>query len=785
MNEKLAMDDTIIITLPTMKDRVVTYLTSLDNLVNTKVLTLDEVICHSYFSYDEKAIFYLMHKYHLKYDNALMYIENMYYVTKDSDNAKISKVYQYKKELEEEGLLERDPYFKDYLNGKKIIVYNVDFLPCLVKNILPRYEVINDLANHKLDKIYGFETLDDEANWVVQKISELIKKGIDINHIYLTNLNDEYRLIIHRLSKIYNLPISLKDKLSIYGTSTAHLFLELYESDISNTLRHLKEEIKPYELDIYNAIVRICNKYVWCADYLDVKELIVQELKHTYQNQDIRMNSVQEVSFGYPLGEDDYLFVLGFNQGSLPIVYKDEDYFSDKEKEILGMETSIAKNAIAKEETINALGRYNHLFVSYKLATLTDTFMVSSLNDTLKCEIIMNEEISYNHSNLYNELSLAGSLDAFHKFGLIRPNLELLYSNYPNISYRSYDNKFKGIQKEHLYKYLNDKLLLSYSSLDNYHRCAFRYYLANILKIKDYEETFMQFIGNLFHYVLSKAFLPDFDFDKCFDNYIQKDLSKKETFFIKKLKEELRFIIDTIMEQNTHTSLTLEKYEEKVYINLEGNIKVTFMGIIDKLKYQKVGDKYVVAIIDYKTGNPDLNLNNTIYGIEMQLPIYLYLAKNYPGFDHIEVAGFYLQKILHNEIVADKKHKYEALKKNNLLLQGYSNSDVDILSLFDDSYNDSVVVKNLKTTKNGFYSYAKVLDKKMIDNLVLLAEDKIKEATNKILEADFSINPKRIDDKNIGCLYCPFSDICFKTEKDFITLKSYNDLSFIGGDENE
>ena len=209
------------------------------------------------------------------------------------------------------------------------------------------------------------------------------------------------------------------------------------------------------------------------------------------------------------------------------------------------------------------------------------------------------------------------------------------------------------------------------------------------------------------------------------------------------------------------------------------------MGIIDKLKYQKVGDKYVLAIIDYKTGNPNLNLNNTIYGIEMQLPIYLYLAKNYPSFDHIEVAGFYLQKILHNEVAADKKHRYHDLKKNNLLLQGYSNSDINILSLFDDSYNDSVVVKNLKTTKNGFYSYANVLDKKTIDALVNLAEDKIKDATKKILDADFAINPKRIDGKNIGCQYCPFSDICFKTEKDFVTLKPYNDLSFIGGDLND
>lgn len=784
MNENLAMDDTLIITLPVIKDGLISYLTNLSKLVNTKVLTLDDIIKHGYFDYDERAIYYLMHNYHLKYDIALMYIKNMYYVTSDSDNPKIKKVYQYKKELEKEGLLEIDPYFKDYLSKAKIILYNVDFLPRFIKNILPKYEVINDPVKPKDMKIYGFDTLDEEVSWVMQKICELIQKGVDINHIYVTNLNDEYRLVIQRLSRMFNLSFNLKEKLSIFGTHTVRRFLELYDKDISKTLKDLKEEIKPYEIDVYNAIVKVCNKYVWCDEQLP-KDSIIYALKHTYQKQEVKTSSVREVSFGYPLTLDDYLFVLGFNEGSLPIIYKDEDYFTDNEKKILGIETSMEANLLEKEKVINTLGRYSNLFISYKLSTLTDTFTISSLNDTLNYEIVMNDKISYCYSDAYNELSLASSLDAFNKFGVIRPNLELLYSNYPDILYRTYDNKFKGIKKDDFNKYLDNKLLLSYSSLDNYNRCAFRYYLANILKIKDYEETFMQFIGNLFHYVLSKAFLPDFSFDECFDNYIAKDLSKKEAFFIKKLKEELRFIIDTIKEQNTHTSLISEKYEEKVYVNLEGNIKVTFMGIIDKLKYQKVGDKYVLAIIDYKTGNPNLNLNNTIYGIEMQLPIYLYLAKNYPSFDHIEVAGFYLQKILHNEVAADKKHRYHDLKKNNLLLQGYSNSDINILSLFDDSYNDSVVVKNLKTTKNGFYSYANVLDKKTIDALVNLAEDKIKDATKKILDADFAINPKRIDGKNIGCQYCPFSDICFRTEKDFVTLKPYNDLSFIGGDLND
>ena len=42
---------------------------------------------------------------------------------------------------------------------------------------------------------------------------------------------------------------------------------------------------------------------------------------------------------------------------------------------------------------------------------------------------------------------------------------------------------------------------------------------------------------------------------------------------MKKLKEELRFIIDTINKQNSFNSLDKSLYENKVYINKEGNIK--------------------------------------------------------------------------------------------------------------------------------------------------------------------------------------------------------------------
>ena len=66
-----------------------------------------------------------------------------------------------------------------------------------------------------------------------------------------------------------------------------------------------------------------------------------------------------------------------------------------------------------------------------------------------------------------------------------------------------------------------EKLLLSYTSLDTYYKCGFRYYLQYVLKVGKYEETFMQNIGNIYHYMLSVAFNKDFIFDLEWDTYLE------------------------------------------------------------------------------------------------------------------------------------------------------------------------------------------------------------------------------------------------------------------------
>ena len=214
-----------------------------------------------------------------------------------------------------------------------------------------------------------------------------------------------------------------------------------------------------------------------------------------------------------------------------------------------------------------------------------------------------------------------------------------------------------------------------------------------------------------------------------------------------------------------YTQLTKSMYEKEIIININERLGIRFKGIIDKILYEEFDGYTVACIIDYKTGNDDISLKYLNYGLNIQLPIYLYLS-NYLNLKNIVYSGFYLQKFN----IVDKDYR----------LIGYSNSDKDILSMMDNNYDNSKIIKSMKTLKDGsFSSHTKVLNNEEINKIKTITEQKIKEAINNIQNNIFTINPKVDGDKNIGCDFCKFKDICFVKKQDKTEIKEKE----FGGDE--
>lgn len=775
-------DNTLLIIPNHLKETIL--LSFCDELKNIKIMTDNEFIRSYYFDYDLETIYYLMNKYKLKYEVVLIYLKNLYYVeNKNYNNDKLNKLVEIKKELDEHNLLKYKPLFLNKLKSMNIVFYNFydldKFYLNLIDNLkkITSVEVINEENNCYYEhKIYEFKNAEEEVEFVATKICELVLSGVNINNIVLLNSSDIYTNHIKRIFKYFSIPINIKDNNSLLGTKMGTFFLENINSDISKTfeLLEINFDLKnSLNLEIYNRLITISNKFSFVSDYMEIKDLLKVELLNTKLSDVILDEAVKvEVLEDYIPNDNEYVFLLGFNQGECPKNLKDEDYINDLLKEKLNLSTTTSKNIIHSKKIINIIKNVKNLWITYKLNGEQGSLTVSSLNEKLNYEVIHNIKISYNYSNLNNNLKLARYMDDYLKYGSKNEDLDLLNNTYKNNVYRKYDNKFNGIKKT------NENITLSYSSMDNYYKCSFKYYISSILKLNCYEETFMTYIGSLFHYVLSKKDnLSLEDSITEFMNNNPKEFTNKENFFLEKLKKDLEFILDVIKKQEDYTNFHNALYEKYIEIP-KGYDK--FIGIVDKILLND--NKTLGAIVDYKTGNPSLELNYIEYGLGLQLPIYLYLINKINS--DIEVVGFYLQKILPSLIIRNPLKDITSQKRDLLKLQGFSLSEEEKLSEFDKTYIDSELIKSMKVGNNGFYAYSKTLTKNNMQNIVKIIDQKIDEALTNIHNNNFDINPKVINNKNIGCEYCKFKDICYMTEKDIVRLKDIDNLDFLGGDNN-
>lgn len=775
-------DNTLLIIPNHLKETIL--LSFCDELKNIKIMTESEFLKKYYFDYDLETIYYLMNKYKLKYEVVLIYLKNLYYVeNKEYSNEKLNKLVEIKKELEEHNLLKYKPLFLNKLKSMNIVFYNFydldKFYLNLIDNLkkITSVEVINEENNCYYEhKIYEFKNAEEEVEFVATKICELVLSGVNINNIVLLNSSDIYTNHIKRIFKYFSIPINIKDNNSLLGTKMGTFFLENINSDISKTfeLLEINFDLKnSLNLEIYNRLITISNKFSFVSDYMEIKELLKVELLNTKLSDVILDEAVKvEVLEDYIPNDNEYVFLLGFNQGECPKNLKDEDYINDLLKEKLNLSTTTIKNIIHNKKIISIIKNAKNLWITYKLNGEQGSLTVSSLNEKLNYEVIHNIKISYNYSNLNNNLKLARYMDDYLKYGSKNEALDLLNNTYKNNVYRKYDNKFNGIKRT------SENITLSYSSMDNYYKCSFKYYISSILKLNCYEETFMTYIGSLFHYVLSKKDnLSLEDSITEFMNNNPKEFTNKENFFLEKLKKDLEFILDVIKKQKDYTNFHNALYEKYIEIP-KGNDK--FIGIVDKILLND--NKTLGAIVDYKTGNPSLELNYIEYGLGLQLPIYLYLINKINP--DIEVVGFYLQKILPSLITRNPLKDITSQKRDLLKLQGFSLSEEEKLSEFDKTYIDSELIKSMKVGNNGFYAYSKTLTKNNMENIVKIIDQKIDEALTNIHNNNFDINPKVINNKNIGCEYCKFKDICYMTEKDIVRLKDIDNLDFLGGDNN-
>lgn len=771
---------------------LVNEINNMPNLISYKMMDLHHFLENYYFSYDEKTIFYLIKKLNIQYEVALEYLESMFFIEDiNYHSAKLNQLVTLKKELLQKQLLTLHPYFKNFLNQVNIIIYGYPFLDPFYQKIISNFSncvQVGVETSFQKHTIYEFDDIEDEIAYICHDIKKKLDEGVSIQNIKLLTPGSEYIVPLKRIFAWCHIPIEINTKVSLYDIKIGKNIIGMINSNLSfsDIIENLKQQ--ELESDILESCISIFNRYVEFEEETKALLCMIEyDLKHTYIAKKSAKNNVTICNWNQ-ITKDDYAYILGFNKENYPIMYKDIEFLSDSMKQELGLWDSNSKNIYSMKNLKNHLNQPYHLMITYKKRTAFNSYNPSILIQEAEYNIVSSPPISYQISHFYNQVTLAKRYDKFYKYGIFDEVTKILKHHYPNLNYMTYQNQFTKIDEEEFLFSLKKPFTLSYSTIDEYYRCSFRYYISNILKIREEnKDDFYINIGNIFHAILAKCFNKDFEFNEEWNQEIRKySFPFNKLVFLERLKQELEYDIQVLYKQLNYSYFNEFLYEKRFMVPISNskNIPVHFVGIVDKISYLKEQGKTLVSIIDYKTGHLPTELNNAVYGIGMQLPIYLYFIKRSKLFPNAEIVGFYLQKIINKDIKKMTGKNMEELKENMLKLVGYSTDQEEVLEKFDITYKDSSFINGLKKKKEGFYAYSKVLNDKQMKNLDTLVSNKIENAIEKILEGDFSINPKRIGQNIVGCEYCSYRDLCYKTEKDYIDLEKHQNLDFLGGDSN-
>ena len=293
--------------------------------------------------------------------------------------------------------------------------------------------------------------------------------------------------------------------------------------------------------------------------------------------------------------ENAHIFVMDFSLGSAPKIYKDNAYLSDIEKADTYIYTSKIKNQNSRLELLYFLSLESNFYFSRSDIVDNNSSYPTSFINEFDFKVNHEPKIYAFYSSRLLDISYVKALDLYDSY-LQKSEEYIGLRKLSEIKYKKYDNQFNGvaaIKKD-------DRLSLSYSSLDEYCSCPFKYYLNRILKIGDNKETFSSKIGNIAHKMFEHECDDGFDFSSIFDEVVKEySLNPMETLFINNLKESVRLAVESSLKHIQEFSSNPTVYFEKE-IKFEIDEHTIFNGKIDKIV--SVDNRYYY-VVDYKSGN--------------------------------------------------------------------------------------------------------------------------------------------------------------------------------------
>lgn len=570
---------------------------------------------------------------------------------------------------------------------------------------------------------YQFMNIRDEIIYIFEQISTLLDEGISLDDITIAYTDSIYLQYLKYYANFYQIPIIDSYKKTLSSCPEFKTFISCYRDiGLENAIQQIDN------IDVKECIIKIINKTKG-LDSNTLYEFILHESRNTLIGNQELTNGIHICNLA-TMEINEHNFIVGCMEGLFPNLTIKESILSDDQLKMCNINTSkeLVKNIELRTNLILNLDN-----VIFTCCTSDD---VNYYQPSRLLDIVKIENVFAAHS-----LNLA-------KFLQVENNKQY---DYELLNRQKYDHQCNELLP------VTTQIQISFSSLDKYAKCPFKFYLENILKLRKYT-SITTLKGKIVHHICEQAIKEltyvETDFEVFLDEYLKAHPDQLED------EIDTHYIINDVKKMFTHIHVTLmpiidainEGKIKEVYCeeSMESTIglKTTLKGIADLM----ILENDCINIIDYKQKKPNnLSINHNLfeYGMDLQNAIYLllYAKKN----DNVDVNYRSLQIAIYKKNVEyiDDYKKYQELSDYR---------DIYEISYSGFSSND----KNL----------APYLDLSMLTEELEII---IQSMVDSIINGNFPITPAiQLETKKNGikkfnnCEYCLYHDICHRDNHDFL-----------------
>lgn len=337
-----------------------------------------------------------------------------------------------------------------------------------------------------------------------------------------------------------------------------------------------------------------------------------------------------------------------------------------------------------------------------------------------------------------------------------------------------------------------DVLYGSVTRIEKYFSCAYAHFLNYGLQLRERQEAGLNVmdVGDLYHMAMERfgravkdsgiswSMLQEEKRDELADRAMSEALvalgyeqtgeeHDADRYQLKRMREIFRRNAWVMTAQIAKGEFVPEDFEIKFGAGADNELQFALKngrllrvsGKIDRLDEYRKDGKIYVKIVDYKTGNTQMELSRIYHGLQLQLSVYLNAILQMK--EHAVPAGILYQKITDPVLkeTDDPMNDYlKELRPNGRVL---AEQDVYLAMDYDlanPSYDSNVIPVGVKKDM-GLKSGASVLNEEDFGILSDYAIMRMKESGDAIYEGNVAVNPYEQKATN-ACAYCQYRGIC-------------------------